>query len=109
MKESFIKCSRNIYNKYGQYYIIDRNFKKPYKNIVNIKGKPKMDNILYGTNMVSVIQLIRIKKTQSIWNSQIWKAQSEQYFAWNTIRIQPLLYSSLFILYNHNNLQNNKL
>lgn len=64
MKESFIKCSKNIYNKYGQYNTTDVIKKKPNKNIVNMKGKPKMDNILYGTNIVNAIQLIRIKKNQ---------------------------------------------
>lgn len=28
--------------------------KKYNKNLVNIKGTPKIDNILYGTNMVEV-------------------------------------------------------
>lgn len=39
MKESFIKCSRNIYNKYGQYNTIDRNLKKPQQKHCQYKRK----------------------------------------------------------------------
>lgn len=50
------KSHNLLYNKYGQCNTTGTvGIKKNYnKNLVNIKRKPKIDNILYGTNMVEV-------------------------------------------------------
>lgn len=49
------KSHNLLYNKYGQCNTTGMGLKKKYnKNLVNIKGTPKIDNILYGTNMVEV-------------------------------------------------------
>lgn len=60
-----------------------------------------MDNILYGTNIVNAIQLIRIKKNQRPYGT-LTHMESPKWttFCMKRIRlIQPLLYNSLSIIY----------
>lgn len=99
MKESFIKCSKNIYNKYGQYNTTDV-IKKPQQKHCKYERKTQNGQCFVWNKYSQCNTIDKNKKEPaSIWNSYAYGKPKVNNILYETHKINTT-FALQFIIYN---------